>query len=717
MPAQATLQALSKKRFTQLYRGDPQIYDKDLEVVFNRTQNLFDMMIDGRMIDLTNNEAFMDYFFESLESKHINEKRKILLRRMLMGMTSYYPIDRSSIVDMPQIVKPEIVPDGYRDQPIVKDMNIVPCLMSQVQYEKYAEALQREMSMDRGRAMRRSDDGDDSYHYHTRTRQACNIVFRKDEFRTMRQRTKEEVDEADKIKQQVFDDLRSSKSLAMNEDLKNVSPKIFQIMRNMQKFMKDGKPTGKILFYSDFRSDAGSEAFELALRSNGYERFDTKNPQGGKGLRYTFITGSEPTDERRINKEHFNDDKNKYGEYIQIMIISSAGAEGISLTCVRQVHIFEPYWNYVRLDQVLGRAIRMRSHNALPKSERNVEQYLYLSVLPPGTSVDQVFETVKHNPDWQASTGINESWTNVQDELAKDIHKNLRELFESIIRTNMDSEGLSIDQKLFDVMNQKYTLSQEVTGVIQESAIDCIPHTRDNPQLNDRCVRFLESEGRDLPFALTSNIQNELAYFPGIDAKALETIDHTQVESTALYHQKPDIYVIALKSKSQDEYADDYPYLFAYYRYQSKDKPDIRYLRENATRLCDLKMSGHGQWIALRYLSKEDPEDASGQVADNLIFGQGREFSITHEIYDASTLMEEDTPPSYKIVTANQRLLGYKLKYNVDDREFFMKAGAGLERAIHRFQPYRSWDDPSGLSDAKDHHYIYHGSELYLESQ
>ena len=43
----------------------------------------------------------------------------------------------------------------------------------------------------------------------------------------------------------------------------------------------------------------------------------------------------------------------------QIMIISSAGAEGISLKCVRQVHILEPYWNYVRLDQVLGRAIRM----------------------------------------------------------------------------------------------------------------------------------------------------------------------------------------------------------------------------------------------------------------------------------------------------------------------------------------------------------------------
>ena len=51
------------------------------------------------------------------------------------------------------------------------------------------------------------------------------------------------------------------------------------------------------------------------------------------------------------------------------MIISSAGAEGISLTGVRQVHIMEPYWNVSRLDQVIGRAVRYCSHKDVIKSK------------------------------------------------------------------------------------------------------------------------------------------------------------------------------------------------------------------------------------------------------------------------------------------------------------------------------------------------------------
>ena len=33
------------------------------------------------------------------------------------------------------------------------------------------------------------------------------------------------------------------------------------------------------------------------------------------------------------------------------MMISPAGAEGINLNNVRQVHILEPYWNEVRIEQ------------------------------------------------------------------------------------------------------------------------------------------------------------------------------------------------------------------------------------------------------------------------------------------------------------------------------------------------------------------------------
>ena len=281
---------------------------------------------------------------------------------------------------------------------------------------------------------------------------------------------------------------------------------MFQIMKHVEKFMKDGKPTGKILFYSDFRSDGGSEAFELVLRSNGYQKFDTKDPQKDKGKRYTFITGSEGPDERKISKEYFNDEKNKRGEYIQFMIISSAGAEGISLTCVRQVHILEPFWNYVRVDQVLGRAIRMKSHTQLPKEDRNVEQYLYLSTLPQGDNLEDVYKSLKNdeNKTWLIPEL---SQDNIKVELNKPENREFKEVLDSIIRVNVDTGGESADSHLFEIMERKYRVSLEINSVIKESSLDCIQHTRDDPELNDKCIRF------------SDKLSGEIAYFPGIQQR------------------------------------------------------------------------------------------------------------------------------------------------------------------------------------------------------
>ena len=79
------------------------------------------------------------------------------------------------------------------------------------------------------------------------------------------------------------------------------------------------------------------------------------------------------------------------------MIISGAGAEGISLTGVRQVHILEPYWNYVRIDQVFGRAIRMNSHSVLNPDDRTVEQYLYISSFPNGETYEDIYDSIKNS--------------------------------------------------------------------------------------------------------------------------------------------------------------------------------------------------------------------------------------------------------------------------------------------------------------------------------
>ena len=149
----------------------------------------------------------------------------------------------------------------------------------------------------------------------------------------------------------IFEDLKQNKLLEYENKLSELSPKLHRILTNIMKFRDGAKPTGKVLIYSDFRGDSGGEIVEQVFKANGYSLYDPSEPTSNS-LKFTFISGEESVDLRKQNMKSFNDSSNKYGEHIQVMIISGAGAEGISLTCVRHVHIFEPFWNFGRIDQV-----------------------------------------------------------------------------------------------------------------------------------------------------------------------------------------------------------------------------------------------------------------------------------------------------------------------------------------------------------------------------
>jgi hypothetical protein len=564
-------------------------------------------------------------------------------------------------------------------------------MMSQTQFEKYLEVYSKEKSMD---AFARMNNYEDTpFHYHMRTRQTCNIVYADDDFRTTK-KTDENDDEIERLKTRSFQKILDETSLGLTKDLKNLSPKMFAIMNNINKFTIEtdqGRvPTGKILFYSDFRSDGGSEAFELMLKSNGYEKFDNKDPQKEKGKRYTFITGAEGQQERSINKENFNDKKNKYGDYIQIMIISSAGAEGISLTCVRQVHILEPFWNYVRIDQVLGRAIRMKSHVDLPKEDRNVEQYLYLSVLPQGLNLESVYQSLKSDP--------HQTWTipefednEVKSELSKSENREFKEILDSIIRINVDTGGESADNHLFEIMERKYKVSLEISSIIKESSLDCIQHTRDDPELNDKCIRF------------SDKLSGEIAYFPGISSKVLENIDIIQLKAKYLYHIKPNVYVISASNDQGNN-------LYIYYEYsKGKDdkEPDIRYIREKGRRLCDVYID---TMMVLNYVSKEHPYNPK----------LGKEFSVYQEIYTLrDNIIDEyisvdKFPPLDKVILRDS-LKGYKLKYNINDTFYYMGTDSILpDKCIQRIYPYQIYEEDNYKTENIKPRVIFNG-DLYIQ--
>jgi hypothetical protein len=76
-----------------------------------------------------------------------------------------------------------------------------------------------------------------------------------------------------------------------------------------------------------------------------------------------------------------NDPNNVNGENIKVILISSAGSEGLDFKFIRQIHILEPWYNINRIEQIIGRGVRTCSHKDLPLIERNVQIYMYASFL------------------------------------------------------------------------------------------------------------------------------------------------------------------------------------------------------------------------------------------------------------------------------------------------------------------------------------------------
>tara|TARA_B110000046_G_scaffold7217_1_gene7550 strand:- start:160 stop:1170 length:1011 start_codon:yes stop_codon:yes gene_type:complete len=335
----------------------------------------------------------------------------------------------------------------------------------------------------------------------------------------------------------------------------------------------------------------------------------------------------------------------------------------------------------------------MKSHTQLPKEDRNVEQYLYISTLPQGDNLEAVYKSLKNDE--------NDTWLmpeltdgNIKVELSKPENKDFKEVLDSIIRVNVDTGGESADNHLFEIMERKYRVSLEINSIIKESSLDCIQHTRDDPELNDKCIRF------------SDKLSGEIAYFPGISAKTLENIDVVQLKAKYLYHIKPNVYVV---SASNDEGNN----LFIYYEYLSDGKEtkettiDIRYIREKGRRLCDVYLDS---MMVLNYAPKEHPYNKR----------LGKEFSVYQEIYtlDGNVIDEyisQDEFPSLEKLLVKDSLKGYKLKYNVNDTFYYMGLDSILpEVCIQRIYPYQLFIDENYKTDNILPRVIYNGN-LYIK--
>ena len=197
------------------------------------------------------------------------------------------------------------------------------------------------------------------------------------------------------------------------------------------------KSPGPVLFYSNYVLMEGIQIFKIYLKYFGFSSLDDKL-SGIDNFRYTEYHGGIDAKERSINMEKFNSNENIHGKICKIFCISPAGSEGISLFNVRQVHLLESYWHETRMTQMIGRAIRMCSHKALPKNERHVEIYRYKSI-----------------------RGIDAKWTT--------------------------------DQRIEDMARGKEGLIQSFLDAVKEASVDCEFNKAHNLMVNNyKCFQFEE---------------------------------------------------------------------------------------------------------------------------------------------------------------------------------------------------------------------------------
>jgi hypothetical protein len=163
---------------------------------------------------------------------------------------------------------------------------------------------------------------------------------------------------------------------------KNKSKLLEEFYRNSCKIttmiFKTLNSKGPLILYSNYVRMEGLEIIKIYLKYLGFSKF-VDTDKGKDYYRYTEYHGNINMETREVNKKFFNKSENIDGKLIKIILISPAGSEGISLKNVRQVHVLEPYWNEVRIDQLIGRSIRQCSHSDLPMNERYVNIFRYIS--------------------------------------------------------------------------------------------------------------------------------------------------------------------------------------------------------------------------------------------------------------------------------------------------------------------------------------------------
>ena len=315
--------------------------------------------------------------------------------------------------------------------------------------------------------------------------------------------------------------------------LPEYSPKFAKILENLT----DPANEGLHLIYSHFRTIEGVGIMRMILLANGFAEFKLQKndsiwelveteEDAGKP-KFALHTGTETAEEKDIILNVYNGlwdlvpasitvrlreiaENNLYGEVIKALMITSSGAEGIDLKNTRFVHITEPYWHMVRVEQVVGRARRTCSHQDLPEELRTVKVFLYVSTFNEQQKKDE-----------------------------RNIELRIRDVSKIDKKT-----PITTDESLYEIASIKQRINNQVLLAVKESAIDCNLHANKKSTGKDDgeqliCYGFGKVESNQ--FSSYPSLEKDQSEKEGLDVKrvawkatkiTLNNVDYALNEST-----------------------------------------------------------------------------------------------------------------------------------------------------------------------------------------
>jgi len=141
------------------------------------------------------------------------------------------------------------------------------------------------------------------------------------------------------------------------------SPKFYFILKRIQQL------EGKHLVYTQFLNRHGVKLLQQLLLLAGIQ-----------SLSYTGNLGND--EERSRVLTTFNASNNINGQKFKVMLTTSAGTQGLTMLDTNYVHILEPHRSEMFIHQLIGRAVRYRSHDRIKNIRNFVRVYRYYAILP-----------------------------------------------------------------------------------------------------------------------------------------------------------------------------------------------------------------------------------------------------------------------------------------------------------------------------------------------